>query len=334
VSHVLHAAVSLFPVLVFLAALTFMDSYKLVSVRSILLTIAIGCLTAIFCLFLNRALLDLLDIAPGRFRRYDAPILEETFKAAYIVILIRARRVGFMVDSAIYGFALGAGFALVENLYYLGALSGSDFFLYLVRGFGTAILHGSTTAIFAILSKSLLDRKEGRWVFFLPPLLLAVAVHSLFNHFVVAPLVMTLTQLVLLPLLLVAVFERSEQATRHWLGVGFDTDVELLEQITTGRIADSRVGKYLESLGSTFPGIVVADMLCMMQVHLELSLRAKGILLARKAGINLPVDPAVRANLVELQYLQKSVGKTGRLAIHPFLATSSRDLWQLTMLGK
>ena len=41
-----------------------------------------------------------------------------------------------------------------------------------------------------------------------------------------------------------------------------------------------------------------------------------------------------RANLLELEYLQKTIGPTGRLAIAPFIKTSSRDLWQIYMLSR
>ena len=48
-----------------------------------------------------------------------SPWLEESLKAALIVYLIRTRRVGMLVDASIYGFAVGTGFALFENFYYL-----------------------------------------------------------------------------------------------------------------------------------------------------------------------------------------------------------------------
>ena len=74
------------------------------------------------------------------------------------MVLLRRGRVGFLVDAAILGFAVGAGFALVENVEYLRALSERELGLWLVRGLGTAILHGATTAIVAILAKGLGDR--------------------------------------------------------------------------------------------------------------------------------------------------------------------------------
>ena len=36
----------------------------------------------------------------------------------------------------------------------------------------------------------------------------------------------------------------------------------------------------------------------------------------------------------EMHYLERSIGKTGRMAILPLRRTSGRDLWQLHVLGE
>jgi hypothetical protein len=138
--------------------------------------------------------------------------------------------------------------------------------------------------------------------------------------------------LIVLPVLVVITFTQSERMLRQWLEVGLDSDVRLLEYITTGTISETRIGRYLDSLKTRFPGEVVADMLCFLRIHLELAVRAKGILLMREAGFRVPADPEIRERLAELRFLERSVGKTGRLAIGPILRTSSRDLWQLYVL--
>ena len=310
-----------------------MDSYRLVSRRSVLAALAAGAVAAALSFLLNRLLLS-GGIDATVLSRYAAPLLEESLKALYVVYLIRSARVGFLVDAAILGFAIGTGFALAENLYYASAMRNLGLGLWIVRGLGTAVMHGSTTAIVAILSKSLTDRRgSGSVALVLPGLLLASAAHSLFNHLVLNPLVSTAAMLVAMPLLVGLVFERSDKATRDWLGVGLDTDVELLDSIESGHVEDTPAGTYLSSL-KRFPGPVVADMLCLLRIHLELSLRAKGVLIARAAGVDIPVDEQVRENFREMRYLERSIGKTGRMAILPFMRTSSRDLWQLYMLGK
>ncbi len=310
-----------------------MDSYKLVSWKSVASALAAGAASAGIAFLVNRHLLA-SHLPPDTLRRYVAPLIEETVKAGYLVFLIRSARVGFLVDAGILGFAVGTGFALVENLYYASVTGDTRLGLWIVRGLGTAVMHGSTTAIVGILSKSLTERRaSGSLLLFLPGLLLAASAHALFNHVVWNPYLSTALILVTMPLLVGIVFERSDKATRDWLGVGLDTDVELLEVIESGRIEDTPVGAYLSSL-NRFPGPVVADMLCLLRIHLELSLRAKGILIARAAGVEVPEDGQVCANFQEMKYLERSIGKTGRMAILPFMRTSNRDLWQLYVLGK
>ncbi|MCL4807778.1 MAG: hypothetical protein KJ062_08270, partial [Thermoanaerobaculia bacterium] len=125
---------------------------------------------------------------------------------------------------------------------------------------------------------------------------------------------------------------KSENGTRAWLGAGFDSEVDLLRSTLESEVGESRVGRYLLSLRSRFEGPVVADMMCLLRVHLELSIRAKGVLMAREAGLPIEVGEDVRANLNELRYLERSIGPTGRLALQPMLQTSSRHLWQIYML--
>ncbi|HUI65525.1 MAG TPA: PrsW family glutamic-type intramembrane protease [Bacteroidota bacterium] len=323
----------LLPVLLFLAALVFVDSYKLIAAPKVLLTIGVGCIAAALAAAANTALLQMLRIDLPAYSRYAAPVLEEGLKGAYLVYLLKTNRVGFMVDGAIRGFAIGAGFALVENMYYLFQLPLANLYLWGIRGFGTAMMHGGTTAIFGIIASQLTERRPGHGTLtLLPGLLVAILIHSIFNHFFVSPLISTLVILVAVPLLIAIAFLQSERATRAWLGVGFDSDQSLLEMIKSGHLLENRIGQYLQSLQEKFPREAVVDMLCYLQVHLELSIRAKGLLLLREAGFEIPPDEETNAQFVELRYLEKSLGKTGLLALHPFLHARSKDLWQITML--
>ena len=98
--------------------------------------------------------------------------------------------------------------------------------------------------------------------------------------------------LFVVPLVVLAVFERSERLTREWVGDGMDLDVELLALMRSSAFGGTRLGGYLAQLQSRFPGPVVADMFCLLQLELELAIRAKGMLMAREAGLEVPVDDA------------------------------------------
>jgi RsiW-degrading membrane proteinase PrsW (M82 family) len=331
--YALRISVGFLPVLLFLLALHVLDSYKLVRARSLTVAILIGCLAAAASLGLNLLLMRAVDVRPVTYQRYGAPFVEELLKAVYVVYLIRVGRVGFMVDAAISGFAVGAGFAIVENAYYIEALDESRVAIWIVRGFGTAIMHGGTTALFALTSKNLFDRSDVKnYSVYLPGLIAAVLLHSFYNHFILSPVVSTIVIHVTLPFVILVVFYRSERATRRWLGSQFDTDQELLDIINSGRVSDTHLGVFFRSIRESFPPAVVVDMLCYLRLHVELAINAKGVLLMREAGFDPEPSPDVRSKLTELEHLERSIGKTGRLAIHPLVRTSSRDLWQIHVL--
>ena len=46
------------------------------------------------------------------------------------------------------------------------------------------------------------------------------------------------------------------------------------------------------------------------------------------------LTPGTREKFAEMRYLEKSIGRTGLLALQPMLHMSHKDLWQLYMLGK
>ena len=203
----------------------------------------------------------------------------------------------------------------------------------MVRGFGTAIMHGGATAILCIIAHTLCEEHETtrlRW--FLPGLAAAIVIHSAFNHFLGAPILATVITLVALPPVIVFVFDRSERSLRKWMEVDFNADTELLELLNSGRFTDSKVGQYLMTVRDRFRGEVIADMFCYLRLHVELSMRASGMLMLRESGFDVIPDPDVRDMLEELRYLERSIGRTGQLAMKPFLRLSSRDLWQLYML--
>jgi RsiW-degrading membrane proteinase PrsW (M82 family) len=327
------ALVALLPVLVFLAALLWLDSYKLLAPSSVVAVIGVGAVMAAVSYPLNAFLLGRLDIGLPAFSRYVSPLTEELLKGLIVLALVRMHRIGFLVDAAIYGFAVGAGFALAENLYYLHLATEAGMGTWIVRGFGTAIMHGGATALFAVMGLALLERSTRAGVTaFLPGLALAVVLHSAFNHFFLSPLVATVGIVIVLPPLAYAVFEKSDRALGNWLGKGFDADTEMLALINSGRLTDSPLGRYLHTLKDKFKGPVVADLLCYLRLTTELALRAKGVLMMRESGFAVPVDEATREKFAELSYLESSIGRTGLVALHPLLHMSHKDLWQLYML--
>jgi protease PrsW len=331
---ILNILVAFVPVTLFLVLLVLMDSFKLARPSAIAKAIGWGVVAALICELLYRVLAPALPLSPVGFSRYIAPLTEETAKAAFVVYLIRQRRIGFPVDAAQLGFAVGTGFALVENVQYLRVLGNAGLVLWLVRGLGTAMLHGATTAIFAMLSQTASEKHPARLALvFVPGWLAAVAIHSGFNHVPLPPVAMAALLMVALPALVLFVFQRSEAVTRDWVSAGLDLDLVMLEVFSSQGFSHTRFGRYLEELRDRFPGPVVADMLCLLRVELELSVQAKAAVMVREAGVILPVHDDARHALEEVQYLRASIGRTGLLALQPFGVTSHRDDWHRNLLA-
>jgi RsiW-degrading membrane proteinase PrsW (M82 family) len=329
------APVALLPVLVFLFGLILLDSFRLLRPSAVLNAMLVGAVVAGASYWVNDLALAVTQLPLSGYARFVSPLVEESLKAAVLVYLVHTRRVGTLVDGAIFGFAIGTGFAVVENLFYLANRPDAPLALHVVRGFGTAIMHGGATCIFAMVSVALADRRPESWmIVFLPGLLAAAALHSVFNHLLVRPALATIAILLALPPLLYLVFQRSERSLRQWLDADLDSDMALLELLNAGDVERSPVGRYLHSLREKYRGAVIADMLCYLRLHSELAIRAKGVLLLRESGLDAEIDEETRASLAELQYLERSIGRAGRLALRPVLGLSSRDLWQIYLLER
>jgi RsiW-degrading membrane proteinase PrsW (M82 family) len=333
VIEIIKISIGLIPVFIFLLAFIMLDRFRLIKVFPIVQTIVMGCLSALICYYINQWLFSKYFSDFYSFSKYNAPIIEEMMKAGFLVYLVKKGKIGFMVDGAIYGFAVGAGFGFIENLYYKFSLDYADIFFWIIRGLGTAVMHGGTSAIFVIISKSISDRYvTTKMVIFLPGLIVAIVIHSFFNHFLLSPVLMTILQLVILPILIILVFQKSEKILSEWLEASLDADIFLLDAINRGEFSKTKIGRYLHTLRQKFSAEIVTDMFCYIRLHLELSARAKGLLLMKEAGFSQASDSDIKEKLAELKYLEKNIGPTAKLAISPIFHTSTRDLWQIFML--
>jgi RsiW-degrading membrane proteinase PrsW (M82 family) len=333
-SLLVQGCLSLVPVLVFLFALELIDTYKLLSLRRVLRSVAIGAGVAVVCYALNTAVQASGVVSQSIWARSGAPLLEECAKGLYVAWLLRRNRVGFMVDAAISGFAVGAGFAVLENLTYIPLLGTAGLLTSAIRGLGTAMMHGGTTAIFGIVSVNLSEIRGSRSsVVFLPGLAIAIFIHELYNQPLWRPVTAAVAVLVTLPVVMSLIFWRSEKALENWLGTKLDKDIDLLQVLTGGGFSSSRAGRYLRSLEGTFALEILGDMLSYLQLSLELSARAKGDLLRREMGFPLPPDPELPAQFKELRWLESQIGRAGKLALAPLLGQSRRDVWELEHLA-
>ena len=78
--YLLPALVGLLPVLAFLGALLYLDSYKLVKLPAVIAIVVCGAMVAGISYEANAFVLDLIKIDLPHFSRYVAPLTEELLK--------------------------------------------------------------------------------------------------------------------------------------------------------------------------------------------------------------------------------------------------------------
>ncbi|MGD9548977.1 MAG: PrsW family glutamic-type intramembrane protease [Candidatus Krumholzibacteriia bacterium] len=317
------------PVLVFLAALLWFDSFRLVRFRLVAAALAMGAACAGMGYALNNAILYLLRIPLVTFAVVAAPLVEEGLKAAWGAWLSATGRVGFLIDGLILGFAIGTGFALVENLYYLHHLGDAPLMVWIVRGLGTAVMHGGSAALFMVILQGF-RRHEGpsgrrTW----PAALAGAAVfHAAFNRFMDRPLLATGLLLVALPLILGLAYRLGERRLRRWLGDGFDQDARLVELLKSGTVSSTHLGLALQDLTRRFSGPAVEDMLGLLRLQAELNIMAKGRLLLIEQGFEPALHAELGAMLREVRGLEDRIGRAGLLALRPLGRWQGRRPWQ------
>ena len=322
-----------FPVVLFLLCLFLLDSFKLVSPKWLILCILWGVVSTGLSYFANNAAADLGQLDFEILTKYVAPVIEELIKGFLIILLVSRKQIGFMIDAAIYGFAIGTGFALAENTWYYMHL-GQDFHVVLaiVRGFGTAVMHGGTVAIFAIVLIEGIHRSQ-RIVFGgLLGMLMAIVLHSAFNHFIFDPFTQTLLIITLLPLIFYLVFVYTTRHLQNWLEVEFSNEVDMLRMMRKGQFRQTKAGTYLATLREHFPGETLMDMYCFFSLYLDLSIKAKRNMLLKESGFPIIIEEDVKEKLTELKLLRKQIGKAGEMALLPLVRMSHRELWELNQL--
>lgn len=330
---IIEFSVALLPMVFFLITMWYLDTFQLIKKRFLFTTVVIGCFTAGLATVINDYITINYVVDRLTLSRFIAPFTEEFVKILPVILLFRQRRIGFMIDSAILGFAIGVGFALVENIFYLSVLDNTSLLTWFVRGFGTAIMHGGATSIAAIVIKIISDTKFWNiFIIYLSGYLSAVFIHALYNLFLLPPITTALITILSLPIIYFVIFTKSEELTRSWLGVGLDNDMELLKILMAGNISETRLGKYISTIQNSFQPLVVGDIICYLRVYLELSVKAKGLLILKDSGIEIEADSSTIAQVKELEYLDTQIGKTGKLAIQPLLNLKDTDLWQLTLI--
>ena len=319
---------ALLPVAIYIFVVYELDSFSLLSVKRLLLLVGAGMLAALACF----GLFWLLDaFIPEAVSDYLYPFLEEVVKAIPLLILASRKKMVFFIDSVICGAAVGGGFSILENIFYLVLGEPLGIGTVLFRGLEVALIHMGCSAIVAaglMFAVRLAERRKGNLpikrndtlmsVFLL---VIAPVLHMLHNALHFNPLVQFVCVFAALAGLLVWTYQYDGDMIHRWLDRGLDKQVSLLQAIQRGELGDTKTGQFLMSVKESFPPIVFFDVICYVELNVELSVAAKSRFMMREAGVDIPLTDEQKQSYLEkyteFMTLEKRLGKTARMTIAP-----------------
>ena len=315
------------PLALFIILLLVMDSFSLTKWSTLLSSVAAGIAMCAVSWLICR-----IPAIGGN--RLLVSAVEELLKGAILYLLIARHKVGLLGDATIYGSAIGAGFGLLSNIFYLASHGDAHFWHTLFLGFETAVMHIGCTSTLAM---ALIMVHQGKFGDTRPRKALGTVVAFLATiliHYVHAlepinPVVLTLLLIVYFVISKHSLFQKNSRFVHEWLDEGINSEISLLGAVRRGEFATTRAGEYVLSLKENFQPETFFDMICYIQNYLELSIAAKSNLMLKEVGMEPKHDPVNQEKLLELRELRKRIGPTGEIALRPIVNRNQVNRWAL-----
>src|SRR4029079_561449 len=328
------------PVLILLAIFTWLDAFKLMSLKEILLLLVLGGVAAIAVYPISGRLIDKLPIGFSNYSRFVAPWIEEAFKASIVIMLFGWNRIGYKLDAVISGFAIGAGFSVVENIIYLTRFPDYAAGTWLVRGIGTAVMHGTTLAILAAIAHELSERETreaaGNFNFspwwFIPGFVIAAGIHTLFNQFPERPLLAMLGAALFAPIAIMAIFTFGTSEAQQWLEKEYAGHKSLLETLRSGKWGDVPNAARLQQIGRRLGPDGEQKVRRYFLLLCGLVVEAEETMIEQAAGKVVMDKEEIASGFAELDALDRSFGRLTAQAIRRLLPFSRNDYWEVSEL--
>ena len=339
-TQALHWSVALIPVLVLLGVFVWLDAFKLMSLKEVLVLLLLGGVGAVAAYPVSGRLLDALPIGFSLYSRFVAPWIEEAIKAIIMIVLFRMNRIGYKLDAVISGFAIGAGFSVVENIIYLTIFPNYATGTWLVRGFGTAIMHGTTLAILAAIAHEFAEREtraaagdfDFSLLWFLPGYGVAVALHMAFNQFPDRPLIAMLGAVLVAPIALIGILSFGTAEAERWLKAEYADHKAQLEALRAGRWPDGSAGKKIAALAQRLDGQSATRIRRYWELQAWLVAEAEETMIEEAEGDAIFDTAQIRAAIAELEGLRRALGRSTQTALQALLPFSRNDYGEVNEL--
>jgi hypothetical protein len=271
--------------------------------------------------------------------RFIAPIVEEILKGLILLYLVRRKNFTYFIDGAIYGFAAGIAFAIVENFQYILGDSYSAMSMAINRVISTNLMHAAATAILGILLGVARFEKPIKQIgISLVGLLVAVLLHMGFNNLV--------TRVSSGLLLVYAVFigggaaafiafmiKRGLAVEKKWIGqtLGIPDRIEKGEVIAVQNI--DKVDEILTRLDEKLGPETGDKIKKLLLVQAKLGIQRKSVERMEDEKMRLAIQAQVESLGKEMEILRREIGSYAMVYVR---ATHLEELfsWQTALAAR
>ena len=323
---------AILPVVIYIFVVYKIDHFSLISVKSLFLQVLCGMVAALVCFGLFQLTGSILSENKSEFFN---PVLEEIIKAIPLLWLATRKKIVFFIDSIICGAAVGGGFSILENIFYL--LLGNEIGIgtVLFRGLEVALIHMGCSAIIAaglmlgirliLHARSRQGVKNSDALMVISLLVVSPVLHVCHNTFHFNPLVQFVFVIGTMGGLLAWTYFYDVEMIHSWLDSGLDKQLSLLDSIKNGSLGNTPTGNFLESVKDVFPPEDFFDIICYVQLHVELSVASRSRVMVREAGLEqyLPLTDEMKESVLlqyaEYKLLEKRLGNAARMTIAPIV---------------
>ena len=316
--------ISILPTALYLLVLKALDSFALARFKLIVRNILFGLMWCALAFILTNPVCLGIPVSIGGISMM--PLIEEILKGIILARLIVKRKFRFMAQCLIYGAAIGSGFSLLENIIYFYFNTDMAIGTATVRGFGCAILHMGCTALFATILLLVYKKLHNAFAIIIS-IVPSVAIHFAHNLALERQLINPMIALVLIIaifiILFIVLFTYGEKKIHEWMDLSINNDIQTQAAIRSGDFLSTKAGEYLLNVKEQFEPEVFFDMICYVQLSLELRIDKQSDMLLRQAGFgdeNAEQRHAERnVKKAELNALARQIGRTGVQVLSPLV---------------
>ena len=263
-----------------------------------------------------------------------APVVEEIAKSLSLFYVSRRSEFTYFVDGAIYGFAAGIGFSIIENFLYLSVNPGIGIALALTRAFSTCLMHGTAAGLVGtVVGRFRFRRQSGRRLALVGGWAAAVLLHAFFNGISRAAPLAELAAVALAVAIglagvgLIALFiNLGLHEERRWLGETLNRQVGVTAAEARAAQAYGNLDEVLKPIAQQFPQKAEqVEILLLQQAQMGIKRKVEQRLDDPKLKEQLAQEIAqLRA---EMERLRKEIGPYVMAYVRSVFPEGALDVW-------